>query len=125
MDRLPNTQHELNEHERDTMSATPDVDAVMARRRRTVQFDHDLADFVAGGATVVPTLTHDQAAAYGAVFAARMSVVVEVWRKHDEGRCSQNLGNSIIGMLKAMEEAAAEPTKAGPDTLEACALPGE
>lgn len=124
MDRPPQTQHQLTEWERDHRSDTPEVDAVMARRRRTVQFDRDLADFVAGGATVVPTLTNDQASAYGPVFAGRMSVVIAVWRKHDEGRCSQMLSSAIIGMLMALDEAAAEPTKngPGPDALEACAL---
>ena len=127
MDRLPNTQHELQEWERDTRSSTPEFDAVLFRSRRlqrSADFHYDLAQFVAGGATVVPRLTNDQAGCYGAVFAARMSVVIAVWRQHDEGRCSQMLSSAIAGMLLALDEAAAEPTKngPGPDALEACAL---
>jgi hypothetical protein len=121
MDALPQTQHQLNEHERDCPSASPEFDAVMARRRRTVDFDRSLSGFVAGGATVCPDLTHEQASTYGAVFAARMSIVVEVWRRDDEGRCSQALSNSIIGCLQAMQEAAAEPIRLGPDTVAPCA----
>lgn len=124
MDKPPYTQHELNEHERDTRSATPEVDDLMARINRGARFHRELAGFVSEGATVVPDLTNDQAGKYGPVFAARMSVVIEVWRKQADGNCSQMLSNAIIGLLRAMEEAAAEPMT-GPDTLEACASSGD
>ena len=123
--RPPQTQHQLSEQERDTPSLDP-ADLLMERIGRGARFHRELSDWVADGATVVPQLTNDQAAAYGPVFAGRMSVVIAVWRKHDEGRCSQMLSGAIIGMLMALDEAAAEPTKngPGPDTLEACALAG-
>jgi len=131
--RPPQTQHQLSEQERDTPSLDP-VDLLMERIGRGARFHRELSDWVADGATVVPQLTNDQAATYGPVFAARMSVVVEVWRKRDQGRTSQMLSDAIIGLLRAMQEAAAEPIRLtyvkptssgpGPDTLEACVPAG-
>jgi hypothetical protein len=129
MERPPQTQHEVNALEEERAHLIPD-DSIEGRRNRCRTFDLELAAGIAGGATVIPVLTNDQASAYGPVFFGRMAVVVEVWRKHDSTRCSQMLSNAILNLIRVMEEAAAEPRQPvnvgpGPDTLEACALAGE
>ena len=104
----PRSQHELNEAE-DRPLLPNAIEEHAARMRRSRQFTHDLATFSAGGRLTTPTTTDDQDREFAGLYAERMRHVIEVFRARKREMAPvlpQPVSQAIIGMIRALEDAA-------------------